>query len=102
MTRAPQRRLADLIDDITELAAQGLTREQIAARLGYSSRDAVDKAITRYRRNGLPTYAHPHRFRPIRHGTRHAYDRRGCRCDDCRACNAERSRRQRAYKQVAA
>jgi transposase-like protein len=33
---------------------------------------------------------------PIRHGTVHAYCRRGCRCIDCRAAHATRQRALRA------
>lgn len=28
---------------------------------------------------------------PIKHGTRHAYSRRGCRCDECTRANTEHS-----------
>lgn len=31
----------------------------------------------------------------IKHGTRNTYVRHGCRCSECRACNAEFSRRNR-------
>ena len=29
------------------------------------------------------------RKKPIKHGTRHAYQNRGCRCEDCRAANRD-------------
>lgn len=35
--------------------------------------------------------------RPVPHGTENKY-RRGCRCGECRAANAERGRRHRAQK----
>lgn len=98
MSRAPQRRRQALLEDIYELSRQGLSRAAIASRLGYSSRDAVDVALARYAREGLPDYSRRGRPRPINHGTRHAYDRRGCRCPDCRACNAQRARAQRAAR----
>lgn len=102
MTRAPQRRRADLIAEIRYLTAFGLSRTEMAVRLGYPDRRAIDAALARFAREGLPDYrGRGGRVQPIRHGTRHAYDRRGCRCSECRACNAARSRHQRASRRLA-
>lgn len=102
--RARQRRRAELLEDIRHLTAAGLSRAQIAQRLGYT-RCAIDKVLARYRLEGLPTYPGGRasvRPGPVRHGTGHAYNRRRCRCQECRAWNAERARRQRASRRARA
>lgn len=38
---------------------------------------------------------------PPAHGTMNRYRRHGCRCHECKACNATRRRRQRANKRAA-
>lgn len=53
-------RLRAVIEDYLELSAQGLDRDAIAARLGYRSRDGLDQAISRGRRQGLLNLAAPH------------------------------------------
>lgn len=51
--------------------------------------------LTRVIRHGKPKVA-PRKPAPIVHGTLHAYSRRGCRCEKCRAVHAAHWREYRA------
>jgi len=94
------RRRETLLDEYEFLTAQGLTIHEIAAKLGYKSRDAIDKAISCARQQLFPGKVGGNRRepRPIEHGTLNAYKDRGCRCAECRAANAVKSRERRARR----
>jgi len=98
----PYRRRDHLLDEYEFLTHQGLTIHQIAIRLGYKSRDAIDQAISRARQQIIPGKVGGNRRppRPIEHGTLNAYKNRGCRCPECRATNAARSRAERAARRT--
>ncbi len=80
---------------IIEFNNESMNLSQWANKLGIG-RDTLFRRLNIYNLP-LEIALTPGKLHTWNHGTRHGYEQ-GCRCDDCKACHAERHRRLRAIR----